>query len=296
MPFSYGEAEISLPSIAKLRTQPPFAIQYLKGLPVFWDDFEHGLGGVIPHENDSTALGTAGYKQNDRWTYNDGNDYSVYVTSEAAHTGSRSLRLGRTSSAAWTAEAAIQDASVSLSVPSGIVGVECSIYLANLELTTGSYWQVSIEHALAGNTHSEMLYHLLPTNNNNPFIEVVTPTGNITVLSTSVQDDLGRAFTASPLTGGMGTTDINRGHRAAWHRTAFICDMNTEKFLDIYLDKFHVSTAIRALGINQGFPHAAGYTMYQEGVYRIEAHSVANGASFMPVIYMDDVVVTDEGL
>src|SRR6266566_5542857 len=277
MPFTYGEVDIGQSSLNRLKyAYPPFPVKFLKGPCVFWDDFESGMGGVIPHENDATALGTAGYIQNTRWTYNDGNDYSIYVTSEAACMGARSLRLGRSASAAWTAEAAIQDASVSEAVPSGIVGVELSLYFANFDLSGGPYFQLSIEHAIAGNTHSEMLYHVLPTNNNNPFVEVITPGPNLTILSSTVGDDTGQKFAAAPLTGGVGTSDINRGHRAAWHRLGFICDMNKEQFLDFYLDKFHVSTTLRNLGISQGFPHAAGYTMYQEGLYRIELHSIQN--------------------
>src|SRR2546427_12429046 len=114
------------PAINSPRLLPPFPIRYLKGTPVFWDDFESGPAGfIMPERALALQTGNTGPTSltSGRWCVRDGNEYGAYITGEASASGKRSLFTGGNPTTQTYGDVGNQDVSCDVPVTSGIVGV-----------------------------------------------------------------------------------------------------------------------------------------------------------------------------
>jgi len=133
----------------------------------------------------------------------------------------------------------------------------------------------------------------------NPFsangtIFTLTSAGTTAIVSNSVLDSNGLKLTG--VTGpfkGAGSS-LSRGSTGAWHRSAFIVDMNLGKLIAMYFDKFFVNLTSQGTSLWKYSNPDGTVNTLKEGLKRIEFHSLTNGTAFAPMIYHGDIVVTDE--
>jgi hypothetical protein len=109
-------------------------------------------------------------------------------------------------------------------------------------------------------------------------------------------DDTGQIIPGQ-LTGGFSG---GKGSAQSWHRVAFTMNQFTGKFLDFWIDKYHVNLdaklqAVGMVNLAAWRQNAATSFSTQEGLIRLEIHSRKGSALTDTVLYIDNLVVTDEG-
>ncbi len=279
------------------RASPPFPVRFLKGQPVFWDDFSQGPGGFIMPERALAlqTLNTGSPTLGGPWNLRDGNEYGAYITANArCRSGARSLFVGGDPTTRTYGDVGNQDVSVDVSVPSQIVGVEFSYLFQAGTDPAGHLLSIEDKDPADSTKFRELQLQI------NPFsafgqIFVLSSLGTTTIVSNTVKDSNGLVLTG--ITGpfkGAGAS-FSRGSTGAWHRSAFVVDMAKGQLLYMYFDKFFVDLRSLGSGLWKNSNPDATVNTLKEGLKRIEFHSVTNGTAFAPPIFHGDVVVTDEG-
>lgn len=279
----YGVITRPVPAVAQAA---PFPVMFLRGTPVFWDDFESGPGGWVAEDHQGGGW-SGPLNSGNRWTWSDGNEYSCYVTSEASFMGSRSLRVGG-SQTTWNGNASeqgTQDVSAYIAVPSGVIGIELMANFDTFASSGNPNILISLE-AYDGTNFKEMWLEILPKAGQ---VAIFPANVSTTILSSSVPDSNGLLgppqFTVATNSGGKGTGQ-------AWHRIGFVVNHLTGQLLRAWIDKYYFNLAAQGTGTWKltASSNAAG----QEGVYRVEIHSRAGTSGVDSVVYYDNIVVTDE--
>ena len=282
---------------------PAFPIRFLKGTPVFWDDFESGPAGFIMPER-PLALQTGNTGQSTlgggRWNFRDGNEYGTYITGDASASGRRSLFTGGNPTAQTYGDVGNQDVSCDVPIPLGIVGAEFSL-LCKATANPGSHL-ISIEDKDPADPtrfrelQMAIYFHAVSP----PHIDLIGSQGTTRILSNLLADTNGKTLPGLTWAGIGAGASTSRGTTGAWHRVGYVVDTTLGKFLAVYLDKYYFNTAslTTLLGTNASLwkitnPDATVNSL-QDGLKRIEFHSLTNGSSFAPQFYHDDIVVTDE--
>lgn len=124
----------------------------------------------------------------------------------------------------------------------------------------------------------------------------VIPTLHSQYTINSITDDTGQII-QNQLTGGFSG---GKGAAQSWHRVGFTVNQFTGKFLNFWMDKYHVNldTKITAVGMTNlaaWRQNAATSSSTQEGLIRLEIHCRKGSALSDPILYIDNLVVTDEG-
>ena len=295
-------------TLRRLRALPPFPLTHLKGVPVFWDDFNSGPGGFLKQAlsvGDTIAFSTNIIKSNaNRWNFADGNEYSAYVTSEASFWGQRSLRIGGnqlTYNTSASGDVGVQDAAAMVAVPSGIIGIEYVINFGNAGQQNVSpkafRHLLSIERRQFVKTNPsfyELWTSLEPLASNIGSVTAYNSSGTPSVILSDTIPDSNGQFSYNGFSAG---DTVNKGTDASWHRFAVTADMNVGRYLDVWFDRFYFD--LRSRGTGQWRTVSGSVTApipMQDGIYRFEFHAMKNGAgsAFDPYFYIDAVCVTDE--
>ncbi len=292
---------VPIPTYAASR--PPFPIRFLKGIPVFWDDFESGPAGFVMPEralaSQTTNTGPTTISAG-RWNFRDGNEYGVYITANAASSGRRSLFTGGNPTTQTYGDIGNQDVSCTLSLPSGILGVEFDLLMQAGSDPGGHLFTVEDKDPTDSTKYRELGFQINPFSANGAGFAFCSLAGPPTVLSNSISDSNGAILTG--LTGpfkGAGTS-LSRGTTGSWHRVGMVVDMNLGKYIAIFLDKFYLSTPTLTTRLSPNTslwkissPDSTVNSL-KEGLKRCEFHSLTNGTSFAPLMYHDNIVITDE--
>lgn len=270
---------------------PPFPVLYLKGTPVFWDDFESGPAGFLSEDhNDGAWAGVL--DQGNRWTFSDGNEYSAYITSEASFMGARSLRLGGSARTVNTnsSELGTQDVSTLVPVPSGIVGIELSALFDTYGSTGSPNMLISIEDRdPAVSSSPNFRESWLEIQPRVPAVNIYPSGTKTTILSNTVTDDNGNVIQAQ-LTGGYSG---GKGSAQSWHRIGFAVDQLHGTLLHAWIDKYAIDLTGQGTGLWK--VTAASSFSTQEGLYRVEIHSRSGSSTTDSITCLDNIVITDEG-
>ena len=279
---------------------PAFPIQFLKGTPLFWDDFESGPAGFIMPERalalqtgntGPTALGGG------RWNLRDGNEYGAYITGEASASGRRSLFTGGNPTTQTYGDIGNQDVSCDVPIASGIVGLEFSLLCKAISNPGAHMISIEDKDPADATRFRELQMSVYFHVSSPPQVLLFSSQGTSTILSATIKDSNGLTLPGLTYPGIGGGTNFVRGSTGSWHRVGFVVDMNLGKFLAVYLDKYYISsTTLSIIGSSLWKitnPDPAAHSL-QDGLKRIEFHSLTNGSSFAPQFYHDDVVVTDE--
>lgn len=160
--------------------------------------------------------------------------------------------------------------------------------------TSGAYVGRTVTNASVGETHLIQLQTNSIITLQVPW-SVIPGAGTAYTINPST-DDTGQVI-QQQLTGGFSG---GKGSAQSWHRVAFIVDQKNGKFLQFYMDKYHVDLQAKLTAVGLGLTNmwrttAATSFSTQEGLIRVEIHSRKGSGATDTILYIDNLVVTDEG-
>ncbi len=231
-----------------------------------------------------------------RWNFRDGNEYGVYITGDASASGRRSLFTGGNATTQTYGDVGNQDVSCDVPVASGIIGVEFSLLCKAVANPGAHLLSIEDKDPADPTRFRELQLQISPSPSTPPALFILGSQGATTILSSTIKDTNGNTLPGITWAGIGAGTSTSRGTTGSWHRVAFVVDINLGKPLAVYFDKYYINNATMGLGSSLWKITNPDGTVrsLQEGLKRIEFHSLTQGSSFTPQFYHDDIVVTDE--
>lgn len=240
---------------------------------------------ALPNGRTGRVIFYDGFERNKHmpWHWFDGGFNQIFLDSQISFQGDKSLHLRS------GIVATLQDASVVIPVPSGVVGIGFWFTFQPFLPTDGELLLSIEKRKSAGDNQLQEMW-----------FEYLLGTGAMQIRQ---QSTLTLVKTISPRLAGIATavgatvlptfeTVATDRASISWHYFKAVCDIKNGKYIKWILDDQEVD--LTSYGTSQWYEPAAHTFGSNLGVYRFELHSLRPDALTQTGIWFDEVVITDE--